>query len=122
MRYVILLESILLVGIILTGCGLEPSLHADAGLDYSIQVGEVPTFDGCASSGEIVNYRWKIVDAPEQVSYDDGKVIRQIDTFCSFEATTAMIEQEVGQWEIELEVRDSAGTVAYDTVTVTVLE
>lgn len=121
MRYVL---SILSAGFILSGLiacqGSSEPLQAEAGQDFTINVGEQPTFDGCASTGDMINYEWTIVSAPEQMADDAGKVIRETDPTCSFTLGAAMGVDEVGEWVIELEVRDEAGNASTDTVTVTV--
>ena len=96
------------------------SLRANAGQDFSVVVGTSPTFDGCASSGEIVNYKWTIVDAPDSSARDVGKVIREMSVDCLFSLEELMEIEEVGDWEVELEVRDSGGSTDTDTVVVTV--
>lgn len=122
MKRVWILFSILIAFLLLTGCGGDGSLSADAGDDFAIQVGESPTFDGCESTGDIENYQWTIVEAPTSMAEDSGKVIRELDTNCSFTLDAAMGVDEVGNWMIELEVRDAAGQTATDRVTVTVNE
>lgn len=121
MRYVL---SILSVGFILGGLvacqGSSEPPQAEAGQDFSVIVGEQPTFDGCGSTGEMINYKWTIISAPEQLADDAGKVIRETDPNCSFTLGAAMGVDEVGEWVIELEVQDEAGNTSTDTVTVTV--
>ena len=112
----------LLIGIAilatLAGCG--GGLKADAGADFSVAVGESPKFDGCASAGSIVNYKWTIVTAPSAMAKDAGKVLREVDPNCSFVLESQMTLQEAGEWVIQLEVRDANGNTATDTVTVTI--
>ena len=98
------------------------SLRADAGQDFSVIVDASPTFDGCASSGDIVNYKWTIVTAPDSNLEDVGKVIRAESANCLFTLESSMEIDEVGDWEVELEVRDSGGSTATDTVVVTVVQ
>jgi hypothetical protein len=120
MRYV---SFVLLMGItlgIVVSCGGGPSPQANAGQDFTVIVGTEPTFDGCASSGDIVNYRWTILEAPDTMPGDAGKTIREVDSNCSFTLDANMGVDEVGQWVIELEVTDSEGQTDVDTVTVTV--
>ena len=102
----------------LAGCG--GGLKADAGADFSVAVGEAPKFDGCASADRIVNYKWTIVTAPSGMAKDAGKVLREVDANCSFTLESEMGLQEVGEWLIQLEVRDASGNTATDTVSVTV--
>jgi hypothetical protein len=107
---------------LLTACGEAETLQADAGDDFSIPVGEQPTFDGCGSTGGIVNYKWTIISAPPGMMEDEGKVIREVDMNCSFTLDAEMGVDEVGLWEIELEISDEAGKTNTDQVTVEVTE
>ncbi len=104
------------------GGGAGGGLKADAGADFSAAVGQSPKFDGCASTGAIVNYKWTIVTAPSGMAKDAGKVIREIDPNCSFTLEAEMGLEEMGGWVIQLEVRDANGNTATDTVNVTVTE
>jgi hypothetical protein len=114
-------NTCLLVGF-LGACQGEASLNANAGEDFSVRVGESPAFDGCASMGDIVNYRWKILEAPDNMPEDVGKIIREVDNNCSFTLTNAMVVDEIGLWKVELEVSDDAGNTSTDTVLVEVME
>ena len=105
---------------VVAGCGSDGSLDADAGDDQTVSVGSSPTFDGCGSSGDIVNYAWVIVDAPPGVDEDEGKVLRETMSDCSFVIDASMEVDEVGPWVVELTVSDADGSTASDTVTVTV--
>lgn len=109
-----------LVIALLTACGSGESLDADAGADQTVSVGSSPTFDGCGSTGDIVNYEWVIVDAPPGVDEDEGKVLRETMSDCSFVIDASMEVDEVGPWVVELTVSDADGSTASDTVTVTV--
>lgn len=104
------------------GGGAGSGLKADAGADFSVAVGESPKFDGCASAGDIVNYKWTIVTAPTGMTKDAGKVLREVDSNCSFTLEAEMSLAEMGEWMIQLEVRNASGDTAADTVTVTVTE
>jgi hypothetical protein len=53
---------------------------------------------------------------------DVGKIIRDVDSECSFTLSSEMGVYEVGTWKIELEVRDSADNTSSDTVIVEVVE
>jgi hypothetical protein len=101
--------------------GTDP-LTANAGNDFSTKTSERPRFDGCASTGNIVNYKWTILSAPEKMRADAGKVIREIEPNCAFTLDAEMEVDEVGLWEIQLEVRDGEGNMSVDTVIVTVVE
>ena len=122
MRY---FRALLMIGLslgMLAGCqgGGSAPLQANAGQDFTVKVGQPPTFDGCASTGEIANYKWTITGAPEQMASDAGKIIREVDANCSFRLEANMGVDEAGDWTIELEVRDSGGNTSTDTVQVKV--
>ena len=112
----------LILGLLVACQGSSPAPQASAGQDFSVMVGTPPTFDGCASSGDIVNYRWTIVDAPDQKAEDIDKVIRDESVECLFSLEALMEIEEAGDWEVELEVRDSGGRTATDTVIVSVIQ
>lgn len=103
------------------GCGTSDSLEADAGPDFDVAVGESPTFDGCGSSGDIVNYQWVIRGAPPDMADDEGKDIREAESACSFTLEASMLADEVGAWTIELTVSDADGNDATDEVVVNVV-
>ena len=111
----------LTVTVLLVACQNSPALQANAGTDFDLTVGEAPTFDGCASTGDIVNYQWTIISAPGQMSGDAGKVIREVDTNCSFTLDAEMGVDEVGTWTIELTVSDAQGNTSRDTMQVDVI-
>jgi hypothetical protein len=69
-----------------------------------------------------VNQKWTIISAPLGLSEDESKVIREVDMNCSFTLDAEMGVDEVGLWEIELEIRDKAGNTSTDQVTVEVTE
>jgi len=104
-----------------SGCRGAPALKADAGPDLTVAVKQNPRFDGCASKGNIANYKWTILKAPEgEMAGDAGKVIRDIDANCSFTLEESMTLKHMGVWEIQLEVRDAAGNTSTDTVKTTI--
>ncbi len=103
----------------LTACGGGPS--ANAGDDFSVELGEAPVFDGCGSSGDGLSYTWTIVEAPADMTDDVGKVLRQSIGDCSFTLESSMEVADVGSWTIELLATDGV-TESTDTVTVTVTE
>ena len=88
--------------------------------DFSVPVGEAPTFDGCASTGEIVNYAWTLRETPSNMADDVNKPLREQEESCEFTLESNMIVDEVGTWVIELEVSDAQGTASTDTVRVEV--
>jgi len=108
------------VAAILSACGGIQTLKADAGADFSVVMGAAPTFDGCASAGDIVNYKWTVLTAPPAMLSDVGKALREVDANCLFTLESSMHVEEAGEWVIQLEVRDASGNTATDTVTVTV--
>lgn len=114
---------LMVTAVFLVACsGDADPLTANAGDDFSVKMGEQPRFDGCASTGNIVNYKWTIVSAPDEMSEDAGKEIREIEPNCAFTLDAQMGVDEVGTWEIQLEIEDEAGNTAVDTVNVTVTE
>lgn len=115
---------VMLVALILNACNGagRAGPTADAGEDFTIAVGERPRFDACASSGDVANYKWMILSAPETMEEDAGKVIRETEPECAFTLEAQMGVDEIGTWQIQLEVSDAAGNVDTDTVTVTVTE
>jgi hypothetical protein len=119
---VVKIGGIAILSALLVACQLGSSLKADAGDDFSVKVGFSPVFDGCASTGDIVNYRWRILESPDNMPEDVGKIIRDVDSECSFTLSSEMGVYEVGTWKIELEVRDSADNTSSDTVIVEVVE
>ncbi|MEM7092574.1 MAG: hypothetical protein AAF567_06200 [Actinomycetota bacterium] len=117
------LLAIALVGVfalILAACSSSGELTADAGPDSSVAVGESPSFDACASEGDIENYAWTIIDPAPAMPEDAGKVIRSAEASCSFRLDAEMGLDEIGEWVIELTVMGNEGAVATDRVTVTV--
>ncbi len=105
----------------ITACGGGGDITADAGEDFSVPVGEAPVFDGCGSSGELSNYQWTIIEAPEGNADDNGKALRTTMDSCNFELETAMVVDDIGEWTIELAVTDGSNEVT-DQVVVTVTE
>lgn len=109
--------------LVLGACGGGAAeTSADAGSDVSVVAGEAPVFDGCASTGDVINYQWQIIETPEGNVEDAGKLLRETASDCSFTLENVMEVDEVGVWTIELSVEDAEGTVDTDTVDVTVTE
>ncbi len=90
--------------------------------DFTVAVGEAPTFDACASTGEIVNYAWTIRETPSNMVDDVNKPLREQEEGCEFTLESNMVVDEIGTWVIELEVSDADGTTSTDTVRVEVTE
>jgi hypothetical protein len=109
---------LLLVVLVAAACSGGNVLNADAGGDFTLAVGDVPSFNGCDSSGEIANYQWIIREAPAGMASDEGKVLRGVLTECSFSLENTMVIGEVGSWTIELIVTDADGNSSADTVQV----
>lgn len=108
--------------VLLAACQSSAPVQADAGEDFAIKVGGSPIFNGCASTGDVVNYHWKILEAPATMPEDAGKVIRETESNCSFTLEATMVVDEVGLWVIQLQVRDANGNTSTDTVTVEVVQ
>lgn len=119
-RHVVTFASAL--ALVATSCSSGDSLAADAGDDFSVGVGESPSFDGCESSGEIANFSWTISEAPDGVADQVGKPIREVSAECSFVLDAAMVPEEVGEWTIELTVSDEAGATSTDSVVIEVTQ
>ena len=118
----------LLVGTTLTACGggntSEDSVDqvtmpsnivpvANAGVDFSVNLGQKITLDGTASNdddGDTLTYVWQVIGGPE-ISFVFGDSPTQ--TF------TPNIE---GSYEVSLSVSDGKDTSASDTVVVTVIK
>ena len=117
-------RGVQLLGIVLliaTSCGSD-GIGADAGDDMTVKVGEAPVFDGCGSTGDVINYSWTVTDAPASRSADVGKALRETNDACSFTLESAMVVDEVGDWTIELEVSDGDANAQTDSVKVEVVE
>ena len=113
---------LLCVAFLAAGCSGGDALTADAGEDFTVGVGDVPSFDGCGSSGEVANYQWTILEAPADMASDAGKVLRGVLSDCSFSLENSMVTDEVGSWTIELIVTDADGNSSSDTVRVDISE
>lgn len=118
LRYRNAISALVSVLLVVGACGSGSSLKADAGPDSSVAVGDSPTFDGCASEGDIQNYQWRIIEAPDLMEGDSGKLIRETGQGCSFALDAAMGPQEVGTWIVELTVIDAESETSTDTVRV----
>jgi len=111
-------------GLALAACGGEAefsTVSADAGTDFAVAVGEAPVFDGCDSTGEISNYEWTILRAPDSQPDANGKELRTEMGSCDFQLENTMIIDDVGEWTIELVVTNG-DIQASDEVVVTVTE
>lgn len=119
MRRLLMLMTVVALAMVASGCG-DDGPSADAGADFSTAVGSTPRFDGCGSSGDIVNYAWTITGAPSSMATDVGKALREESSECSFVLDAAMLPTEVGVWTVELEVTDADGETSTDEVEVEV--
>ncbi len=109
--------------IVLGACGgSSEATSANAGTDGSVVAGVAPEFDGCESTGDIVNFQWQIVETPADNVDDVGKFLREESTDCAFTLENVMQVDEVGVWTIELTVEDADGAVETDTVEITVTD
>ena len=99
------------------GCG-DDSLKADAGADFSVAVGTAPEFDGCDSSGNIVNYSWSIRETPSKMAEDVGKAIRAEDLSTLVIVVSGDIQPEARARVMKLGVLDFVKKpVAPETIT-----
>ena len=54
------ISVVLFIMLIATACQGGNALEANAGDDFAVKMEEAPTFDGCSSTGDIVNYKWTV--------------------------------------------------------------
>ena len=101
--------------------GASSTIEANAGVDFEVEVGVAPVFDGCDMTRDVTNFAWTIVDAPETQADSDGKVLREVQSDCTFQLESAMVIGDVGEWTIELLATGSEGE-STDQVVVTVTE
>lgn len=120
MEHARLLTGLLVAALTFSACGDDGALEADAGADFTVEVGEKPEFDGCNSTGQIDNYAWQITQAPADMADDTGRYLRETSSDCSFVLESTMVVADTGQWTIELTVTDDGGGTSTDSVTVTV--
>ena len=111
----------------LTGCALATKAppRAYAGPGISARVGQTVSFDGSQSvdldGGEIVYYQWKVTAAPEGREEEIGRALREGADAAVWTSETALTDEDVGEWVIELKVTDDEGQSATDDLVVTVL-
>jgi len=117
-----MIAAFVVAALVAASCGGSDELNADAGSDFRVAVGEAPSFDGCGSSGDIVNYQWVLRSTPSNMTDDLDKPVREFDDSCSFTLDDTMLTEEVGMWEIELIVNDADGNTAVDSVSIEVFE
>lgn len=114
-----LLIALVAFAALAAACGGGGDLAADAGEDFDVVLGDAPVFDGCGSTGDDLSYTWTIVETPDDMTDDTGKLLRDAITECSFTLESAMEAVDVGTWVIELTVSDGDAT-ATDQLTVVV--
>ena len=111
----------------LTGCALATKAPpvANAGPDIIAHVGETASFDGSLSvdldGGKIVYYHWSITAAPEGRQDEVGRVLQQGQDAAVWTTESALANEDVGEWTIELRVTDDEGQSATDEMTLTVI-
>jgi hypothetical protein len=111
----------------LTGCALATKAPpvANAGPDVSARVGQTVSFDGTQSvnldGGQIVYYQWKVTAAPEGREAEIGRVLRKGEDAAVWTTESALSNEDVGEWVIELKVTDDEGQSATDDLVMTVL-
>jgi hypothetical protein len=124
------LVSILVFAIIvvaLTGCALATKAppRADAGPDLTVHVGDTVSYDGSSSvdldGGNIVYYRWTVASAPEGREEKTGRLLHEGEDAAVWSSESPLVEQDLGEWVIELRVTDDEGQSATDDLALTVL-
>ena len=111
----------------LTGCALATKAPpvANAGPDIIAHVGETASFDGSLSvdldGGKIVYYHWSITAAPEGRQDEVGRVLQQGQDAAVWTTESALANEDVGEWVIELTVTDDEGQSATDDMKLTVV-
>jgi hypothetical protein len=115
------------LGATLTGCALATKAPpvANAGPDMTVRVGERVSYDGSQSvdldGGEIVYYQWKVTAAPEGREEEVGRVLREGEDAAVWTTESALANEDVGEWVIELKVTDDEGQSATDEMMLTVI-
>jgi len=115
------------LGAMLTGCALATKAPpvANAGPDMTVRVGERASYDGSQSvdldGGEIVLYQWKVTAAPEGREDEVGRVMREGEDAAVWTTESALANEDVGEWVIELKVTDNGGQSATDDMVLTVI-
>ena len=121
------LSLFLILAAMLTGCALATKAPpvANAGPDMTVRVGERVSYDGSLSvdldGGQIVYYQWKVTAAPEGREEEIGRVLREGADAAAWTSETALTDEDVGEWAIELKVTDDEGQSATDDLVMTVL-
>lgn len=116
-----LLQLIAILCVSLAGCQLMEPVPpvAEAGATLTVDAGAPLQLDATGSfdpdNAALVNFRWRIVGTPEDRADRRGEIIAEGNTPV-LNAGTAFGPDDVGRWELELEVTDSTGRRATDTV------
>ncbi len=106
---------------LLTGCVLAEPVPpvAEAGGTITLRAGDDLRLDASGSfdpdGGTIVRYRWTIVGTPAERAARLGEVLADGDQPVVV-VKAPFGPQDVGRWELELEVTDETGRRATDTV------
>ena len=115
------------LGVVLAGCALATKAPpvANAGPDIIAHVGETVSYDGSLSvdldGGKIAYYHWSIRVAPEGLQDEVGRVLREGEDAAVWTTESALANEDVGEWVIELKVTDDEGQSATDEMMLTVI-
>ena len=121
------LHLLMVLATTLAGCALATKAPpvANAGPDIIAHVGETVSYDGSLSvdldGGEIVYYQWKVTAAPEGREEEIGRVLREGEDAAVWTTESALTDEDIGEWVIELKVTDDEGQSATDDLVMTVL-
>lgn len=115
------------LGVALTGCALATKAPpvANAGPDIIAHVGETVSYDGSSSvdldGGKIAYYHWAVTAAPEGREEEIGRVLREGEDAAVWTTESALANEDLGEWVVELKVTDDEGQSATDEMTLTVI-
>ena len=104
----------------LSGCAIATKAPpvANAGPDIVVHVGETVSFDGSSSvdldGGQIVYYQWRITAAPEGRETEVDRVLREGENAAVWTTESPILEEDLGEWVMELTVTDDEGQSATD--------
>lgn len=110
---------ILCLGI--AGCQLMEPVPpvAEAGDTLTVDAGAPLQLDASGSfdpdNADLVTFQWRIVGTPEDHADRRGEVIAE-GSAAVLDAGTPFGADDIGRWELELEVTDATGRRATDTV------
>jgi len=115
------------LGATLAGCALATKAPpvANAGPDIIVHVGETVSFDGSLSvdldGGKIAYYHWSIGASPEGLQDEVGRVLQEGQDAAVWTTESALANEDVGEWVIELKATDDEGQSATDEMMLTVI-